>query len=97
MNLLQRAAAPTPKFFKILRTVGLILLGISGSVFAAPVVLPAAVVTAAGYVAVVGGVLSAVSQVTVDDAAKGKIEANKSRLNSTPGNPHGHDPDIYGP
>jgi len=70
MNVVNRAKAPTPKFFKILRTIGLALLGISGSVIAAPVALPAAVVTAAGYIAVAGGVMSAVSQVTVDDSAK---------------------------
>ena len=67
MNLLDRAKAPTPKFFRILRTVGLTLLAISGSVLAAPVALPAAVVSVAGYLAVAGGVISAVSQVTVDD------------------------------
>ena len=67
MNLLDRAKAPTPKFFRILRTVGLTMLAISGSVLAAPVALPAAVVSVAGYLAVAGGVISAVSQVTVDD------------------------------
>jgi len=70
MNIFERASAPTPKFFKLLRTVGLALLAVSGSVMAAPIALPAAIVTAAGYIAVAGGVLTAVSQVTVDDAAK---------------------------
>lgn len=74
MNILERAKAPTPKFFKILRSIGLALLGISGSIVAAPVVLPLAVVTAAGYVAVAGGVISAISQITVDDKAKKEIE-----------------------
>jgi hypothetical protein len=74
MNLAKRAKAPTPKFFKILRTIGLALLGISGSVMAAPIALPAAVVTAAGYIAVAGGVMSAVSQVTVEDSAKKAAE-----------------------
>ena len=64
MNLLDRAKAPTPKFFKLLRTIGLTMLAISGSVLAAPVALPAAVVSVAGYLAVAGGVISAVSQVT---------------------------------
>ncbi|GAA4027526.1 hypothetical protein GCM10022386_08730 [Flavobacterium cheonhonense] len=67
MNVVQRAAAPTPKFFKILRTIGLALLAVSGSIIAAPVALPAVVVTIAGYSAVAGGVLSAVSQITVED------------------------------
>ena len=42
MNIVERAKAPTPKFFRILRSIGLSLLAISGSVIAAPVVLPAA-------------------------------------------------------
>jgi len=66
MNIVERAKAPTPKFFRVLRSIGLALLGISGSIIAAPVILPAAIVTAAGYVAVAGGVISAVSQITVD-------------------------------
>ena len=70
MNIIERAKAPLPKFFKSLRIVGLVLLGISGSVIAAPIVLPTIVVTVAGYLAVAGGVISAVSQVTVDDKVK---------------------------
>jgi uncharacterized membrane protein HdeD (DUF308 family) len=64
MNIVDRAKAPTPKFFRILRTVGLTLLAVSGSVLAAPVALPTALVSIAGYLAVAGGVISAVSQVT---------------------------------
>jgi hypothetical protein len=80
MNVVQRAKAPTPKFFKILRTIGLALLAVSGSIIAAPVSLPAVVVTIAGYSAVAGGVLSAVSQITVDEQAKKKAENhNKAR------------------
>ena len=65
MNLIERAKAPTPKFFRVLRSIGLAMLAISGSVVAAPVALPAAVLTVAGYMAVTGGVISAVSQMTV--------------------------------
>jgi uncharacterized membrane protein HdeD (DUF308 family) len=84
MNIAKRAKAPTPKFFKILRTIGLVLLGISGSVMAAPVALPAAVVTAAGYIAVAGGVMSAVSQVTVEDSAKTEAEEEKKSQEDKP-------------
>ena len=70
MNIVERAKAPTPKFFRVLRTIGLALLAVSGSIVAAPVALPAVIVTIAGYAAVAGGVLSAVSQITVDDDAK---------------------------
>ena len=67
MNIVQRAKAPTPKFFRVMRSVGLALLAISGTIIANPVALPVAVVTVAGYVAVAGGIMSAVSQITVND------------------------------
>ncbi len=78
MKILERAQAPTPKFFKLLRTVGLALLAVSGALMTAPVSLPAVIITVAGYTAVAGGVLSAVSQVTVDDAEK-KLTASKNK------------------
>lgn len=65
MKVVERLKAPLPRFFKILRSIGLALLGISGTVVAAPIVLPAAVVSVVGYMAVAGGVISAVSQMTV--------------------------------
>ncbi len=65
MKIVERIKAPTPKFFKILRSIGLALLGISGTIVAAPIVLPVTMVTVAGYMAVAGGVISAVSQMTV--------------------------------
>ena len=74
MNVVERAKAPTPKFFRILRAIGLAMMAISGSVIAAPVVLPVAVASIAGYIAVAGGVISAISQVTVDEAALLKAE-----------------------
>lgn len=69
-QIVQRATAPTPTFFRILRSVGLALLAVSGSIVAAPVALPVAITTLAGYLAVAGGVLSAVSQITVEDSKK---------------------------
>ncbi len=72
MNIVERAKAPTPKFFKILRSIGLALLAISGTVVAAPIVMPATVVTVAGYMAVAGGVISAVSQMTVTEDSQNR-------------------------
>ncbi len=74
MNIIERVQAPTPKFFRVLRTIGLALLGISSVIVAAPVALPAVIVTVAGYAAVAGGVISAISQITVDDDAKREHE-----------------------
>ena len=71
-NIVNRATAPTPKFFKVLRNIGLALAAIGGTILTAPVVLPAVVLTVGGYLAVAGGVLSAVSQLTVDDYAPAK-------------------------
>ena len=64
MNLIKRAKAPTPKFFKVLRNIGLALAAVGGTILAAPVALPVVVTTVGGYLAVAGGVISAVSQLT---------------------------------
>lgn len=71
-TIVNRATAPTPKFFKVLRNIGLTLATIGGAILTSPVVLPAVVVAVGGYLAVAGGVLSAVSQLTVDDHASTK-------------------------
>jgi ABC-type xylose transport system permease subunit len=65
MNLIERVASPTPTFFQKLRNIGLALAAISAAIIAAPVTLPAIVVTIAGYLAVAGTVLSGVSQITI--------------------------------
>ena len=65
MNLVDRALAPTPSFFQKLRNIGLALAAISAALVASPVTLPAIVVKIAGYLAVAGSVLGAVSQITV--------------------------------
>lgn len=67
MNVVERMCAPTPKFFKKLRTIGLILAAAGGAIIAAPVTLPVALVTAAGYVIVAGSVATAVSQAAVEE------------------------------
>ena len=74
MKVVERIKAPTPKFFEIFGSIGLALLAISGTIVAAPIVLPVTVVTVAGYMAVAGGVISAVSQMTVAEE-----NLNKSR------------------
>lgn len=64
-KVIERMKEPTPKFFKILRNVGLVLTAVSGVLATAPISLPAAVVTVAGYLTVAGGIASAVSQAAV--------------------------------
>jgi hypothetical protein len=65
MKLINRVQAPTPPFFKKLRTIGLILAAVSSTIVAAPVALPAIVIQIAGYLAVASTVVSAVSQTAV--------------------------------
>jgi len=66
MNVVKRVKAPTPKFFKLLRMIGLSLFAASGALVAEPVDLPEPVVKIAGYMAVAGGVMTAVSQTAVE-------------------------------
>lgn len=66
MNIVDRVKAPTPKFFRVLRTIGLSLAAASGAIVLSPIAVPAALVTVAGYLTVAGGVLTAVSQVAVE-------------------------------
>ena len=70
MNILERVKAPTPKFFKVLRTIGLALAAAGGTLVAAPISLPPGIVVLGSYLAVGGTVLTAVSQVTAEDAEK---------------------------
>lgn len=67
MNIINRAKAPTPKFFRILRNIGLLAAGFGGVLIASPLDLPAMVENTAQYLVLAGGIISAVSQVTVDD------------------------------
>jgi hypothetical protein len=65
MNVVKRMKAPTPKFFRVLRKVGIGLIAAGGALLTAPVVLPAAVLTLAEYLTVAGTVMTAVSQTAV--------------------------------
>lgn len=70
MNLMDRYKKPTPKFFKVLRNIG-IALGASGAaILTAPVALPAALITAATYATVAGTVVTVVSQAVVSDGGE---------------------------
>jgi hypothetical protein len=65
LTLVQRLTAPTPKIFKVFRTVGLTLAAVGGAILAAPA-MPVILITIAGYLTVAGTVITAVSQVAVD-------------------------------
>ena len=65
MNLVERTLAPTPKWFKILRTVGIALASVGGIIIASPIALPVGLVSAAGYLVLGGSIISIVSQTAV--------------------------------
>ena len=65
MNVVERALAPTPKWFKILRTVGIALASVGGIIIASPIALPVGLVSAAGYLVLGGSIISVVYQTAV--------------------------------
>jgi hypothetical protein len=62
MKLIDRLKAPTPKFFKILRNVGIGLAAAGGVIVASPIAIPTLIVTIGGYLIVAGSVATAISQ-----------------------------------
>lgn len=81
MNLVERYKQPTPKFFKTLRNIGIALATAGGAIIAAPVTMPALVVTIATYMTVAGTVATAVSQAVVsDDNAKTSAKTKENEL-----------------
>ena len=68
MSVVDRLNAPTPPFFKKLRTIGIMVGVIGGAIAAAPVALPVAIVSLSGYLITAGTILTAVSSVTVEES-----------------------------
>ena len=64
-KVIKRIQEPTPKFFKMIRNIGLLLTAVSGVIATAPIALPTSVIAVAGYLAVAGGIASAISQTAV--------------------------------
>ena len=82
LNLVSRVQEPTPKWFRIVRNIGLALSAVGGVLVAAPVALPAAVVSVGGYLLLGGTIIGAVSQTAVSAEEYGD-KNRKSRENST--------------
>ena len=86
LNLVSRVQEPTPKWFRIVRNIGLALSAVGGVLVAAPVALPAAVVSIGGYLLLGGTIIGAVSQTAVSAEEYGD-KNRKSRENSTESSP----------
>lgn len=70
MTIEKRLKGATPRFFKKIRNIGLALAAAGTALLTAPVALPAAVVSIAGYLVVAGSVAAAVSQATTQGEEK---------------------------
>ena len=66
LTLVDRVLATTPLFFRKVRTFGLILGLVGAALLAAPVGLPALVVTIGGYLALAGGIITTVAQTATE-------------------------------
>ena len=86
LNLISRVAEPTPKWFRIVRNLGLALSAVGGVLVAAPVALPAAVVTVGGYLLLGGSIIGAVSQTAISSEEYGE-KSRKSSGNSFENSP----------
>lgn len=67
MELKERWNCRTPKFWKKVQKIGIVLGVIGGAILGLPISLPVAVVSASGYLIVAGSVTAALSQLTKED------------------------------
>ena len=70
----KRCGVDTPPFFKKLRIAGLVIAAAGTTLLAAPVALPAAVVTIGGYLVVGGAVATAMSQAAISEDGSDELE-----------------------
>lgn len=78
LNLVERVKAPTPKWFKIIRTIGITLTAVGGAILAAPMALPATIITVAGYVMLGGTVATAIAQTAMQTDNDEETKANEN-------------------
>ncbi|RXP52358.1 hypothetical protein EC396_11345 [Lutibacter sp. HS1-25] len=77
MKITERYKKPTPTFFRKLRNIGIALAATGGAIIAAPISLPAILVTVATYLTVAGTVATAVSQAVVSDTSPSSVQASE--------------------
>ena len=81
MRIIERYQKPTPKFFRLLRNIGIALATAGGAIIAAPVAIPATIVTIATYMTVAGTVATAVSQAVVSDKKENSVLDTNQKSN----------------
>jgi hypothetical protein len=63
-EVLERISEPTPKFFKKIRKIATLLVGISGAILVAPIALPTGLITAASYILFAGSAVGITASTT---------------------------------
>jgi len=81
MKIIERYQKPTPKFFRHLRNIGIALATAGGAIIAAPVAIPATILTIATYMTVAGTVATAVSQAVVSDKKENSVLDTNQKSN----------------
>ena len=81
MKIIERYKKPTPKFFRILRNIGIALATAGGAIIAAPISIPATIITIATYMTVAGTVATAVSQAVVSDKKENSVLDTNQKSN----------------
>ncbi|WP_299012784.1 hypothetical protein [uncultured Polaribacter sp.] len=81
MKIIERYKKPTPKFFRILRNIGIALATAGGAIIAAPISIPATIITIATYMTVAGTVATAVSQAVVSDKKEKSVVDTNEKSN----------------
>lgn len=82
MKIIERYKKPTPKFFRVLRNIGIALATAGGAIIAAPLSIPATIITIATYMTVAGTVATAVSQAVIKDDDTSEKEKNSKKNGS---------------
>jgi hypothetical protein len=72
LGLLGRIKAPTPKFFKWIQNIGLVLGAAGAAILSVNAGLPPVVQQIAGYLITGGAVAGAISQTAVDNTQTGE-------------------------
>lgn len=66
MNIFKRLISKTPKRFRNIRNIGLLMIGISGLISSSTISLPLFITNLSGYLALIGGIISLISQFQVE-------------------------------
>ena len=80
LSLLDRVALPSPTFWRKVSAIGKAIGGLGLVLVSAPVALPAAVVSVAGYLVLAGSLTAGLSALTVEPGAEERMVNEGDKL-----------------